>query len=228
MSYSDFLSGNSENSVRISENLLPYYAAYDNTNPYGLATPNRKGIYLDFSRSDSVKIKNAFVRVAALTQSRGTGTVQKKNFILAEVGTDIYINDFLKWEKEIKINLGARYENTTRSGEVYEKVNLNSTFIDAGISYEFAKKLDLLVGAKLWMVQGDEYVNQRNQYNEIINFEEVNYNFSENTYAAGLRYRFNEKNTLSAQYQIFDIQHKDESVIDYGINQFNILFSLFF
>lgn len=228
LSYSDFLSGNSENSVRISENLLPYYAAYNNSNPYGLATPNRKGVYLDVSKSDSVKIKNVFVRVAALTQSRGTGTVQKKNFILAEVGTDIYINDFLKWEKEIKINLGVRYENTTRSGEVYEKVNLNSTFIDAGISYEFAKKLDLLVGAKLWMVQGEEYVNQRNQYNEIINFEEVNYNFSENTYAAGLRYRFNEKNTLSAQYQIFDIQHKDESMIDYGINQFNILFSLFF
>ena len=53
-------------------------------------------------------------------------------------------------------------------------------------------------------------------------------NFTENIYAAGLRYRFNDKNSLSAQYQVYDIKHKNDLGINYGISQFNILYSLFF
>ena len=226
--YFDVISGNSENSTKISEQLLPYYAAYNNTNPYGLATPNRKGVYLDATREDSTKIRSAFVKVAALTESRGTGTLQKKLFLLAEAGADIYINDFIGWNKMIKLDVGVRYENTSRSGEEYEKVNLSSVLIDGGISLEFAKNFDLLLGAKLWTVNGNEFYNQRNAYNTIENFNAINYNFIENTYAGGLRYRFNEKNQLSAQYQLFSVNHSDANLIDYGIGQFNILFSLFF
>jgi hypothetical protein len=224
----DVLSGNAETSFKISEQLLPYFAAYNNTNPYGLATPNRRGVYLDFTKSDSTKIKNTFARVAALTESRGSGTNQKKMFLLTEVGTDIYINDFINWEKMIKIDLGLRHEVTFRGGEEFEKLNLTSTLIDAGLSFEFMKKFDLLAGAKVWMVKGNEYNNARNVYNTITNFQPINYNFTENTYAAGLRYRFNDKNQLSAQYQFFDIKHKDKNLVNYGIGQFNLLFSLFF
>jgi opacity protein-like surface antigen len=163
-----------------------------------------------------------------MTQSRGTGTSKKKKFIQIEAGTDVYINDFFGWKKQLKLDLGLRYENTSRTGEVYEKVKLNSTFIDAGISWEFAEKLDLLVGAKVWVVKGNTYVNLRNQFNAIENFDILDYNFSENTYASGLRYRFNDKNTLSAQYQFFDVKHKDATSVNYGISQFTFLYSLTF
>lgn len=228
ISYTDIINGDAETSFKISEELLPYYAAYNNTNPYGLATPNRQGIYLAVEKSDSTKIKDAFLRVAALTQSRGTGTTQKKNFILVEAGSDIYLNDFLGWEKMIKIDLGARFENTLRAGEVYEKVNLTSTMIDAGISYEFASKLDLMIGAKIWMVNGNEFINERNRYNQVENFEIVDFNFVENAFASGLRYRFNDRNTLSGQYQMFSLKHNSNNLVNYGINQFNILYSLTF
>ncbi|MFT4695154.1 MAG: opacity protein-like surface antigen [Urechidicola sp.] len=228
ISYTDFISGNTENSIKISEELIPYFAGYNNMNPYGDATPNRRGVYLNLVRTDSVKFKNSFVKAAFMTQSRGTGTSKKKKFIQIEAGTDVYINDFFGWKKQLKLDLGLRYENTSRTGEIYEKVKLNSTFIDAGISWEFAEKLDLLVGAKVWVVKGNTYVNLRNQFNAIENFDILDYNFSENTYASGLRYRFNDKNTLSAQYQFFDVKHKDATSVNYGISQFTFLYSLTF
>ncbi len=232
----DVISANSSNSFKISEELLPYYAAYNNTNPYGLATPNRTGVYFGLTKKDSVKIKDAFFRVAALTQSRAEGTegLSKKNFILLEAGTDIHINDFFNWEKQIKVDLGYRFEHTSRNpekeeeGKRFDIVNLNSSLIDFGLSYEFASKLDLLLGAKIWIVEGVDFMNERNQYNIVDDFTPVEFRFTENTYAAGLRYRFNNENTLSMQYQMFNIQHKDENIADYGINQFNILYSLFF
>lgn len=227
-SYFDVLSGNAETNFKISDQLVPYYAAYNNTNPYGLATSNRRGVYLVATKSDSTKIKDAFIKVAALTESRGSGTSQKKMFLLAEVGADVYVNDFIDWEKIIKLDLGVRYENTTRNGEVYEKINLSSTLIDAGISIEFAKNLDLLLASKMWFVQGNEYINQRNEFNVIKNFSPINYNFVENLYAGGLRYRFSSKNNLSVQYQLLDVTHKTVSDVNYSIGQINVLFSLFF
>ena len=228
ISYSDVISGNTENSFKISEELLPYFAGYNNMSPYGIATPNRRGIYLNLLRTDSVKFKNSFIDVSFMTQSRGTGTINNKQFILLKAGTEIYINDFLDWKKQIKVDLGLRFENTSRDGEVYEKGNLNSTFVDAGISWEFAEKLDLLVGTKLWVVNGNAYVNLRNQFNTVVNFDVIDYNFTENTYASGLRYRFSDKNTLSVQYQVFAINHKNTNFINYGISQFSFLYSLFF
>jgi len=228
ISYTDVISGNTENSFKISERLLPYFAGYNNMSPYGIATPNRKGIYVNLLRTDSTKFKNSFINASFMTQSRGTGTNNKKQFILLKAGTDVYINDFFGWKKQLKVDLGLRYENTSRNGEDYEKGNLNSTFIDAGISWEFAEKLDLLFGAKLWRVNGKAYVNERNQFNTVVNFDVVDYDFTENTYAAGMRYRFSDKNTLSVQYQIFDINHKTTNSINYGISQFSFLYSLFF
>ena len=228
LSYTDIISGNSENAFQISEELLPYFAAYNNISPYGLATPNRRGVYLTIEKTDSVKFKNTFIRTAILSQSRGTGTIEKKNFFLIEAGTDIYLNDFLNTQKQLKLDLGIRYEKTFRSGQAYEKSNLSSTFIDLGLSWEFADKLDLLLGAKLWTINGNAFVNERNRFNAIENFDIVEYDFVENTYAFGLQYRFNKKNILSAQYQVFDIDHKDVSLIDYGTSQFTLLYSLSF
>jgi hypothetical protein len=228
VSYTDFISGSTENAFRISEELLPYQAAYNNTNPYGLATPNRRGFYLDATRTDSTKFRESFLRVAAMTQSRGTGTDEKKRFLLVEAGTDLYINDFLDWKKQIKLDLGLRFENTSRPGEVFETVKLNSAMADLGLSVEFATNLDLLLGTKIWQVTGNAFVNERNRYNVIENFDIVDFDFMENAYAAGLRYRFSDNTNLAAQYQLSGIAHKDPAIADYSISQFTILFSLAF
>lgn len=228
VSYSDVISGNAETSTQISETLLPYNAAYNNATPYGDATPNRRGVYGQISRTDSTKIKNAFLNFGVYNQSRGTGSVNSKTFFVYELGGDLALNDFINYKKDLVFNAGIRFENTARTGEVYEEVDLSSMLIDLGLRYEFADKLDLLVGAKIWNVSGNEFLNERNRFNTIENFDIVNYEFSENTLAGGLSYRFSDKNVLTAQYQTFNIDHTDENIADYGINQFTILFNMKF
>ncbi|MFK7757184.1 MAG: hypothetical protein AB8B53_09665 [Flavobacteriales bacterium] len=228
LSYTDVISGNSENSFQISEELVPYFAAYNNSNPYGDATSNRRGAYLNLDRKDSTGFRTTFLNAAFTQQSRGTGTDNKKNFILVEAGTDVYLNDYLGWKNDFKLDLGVRFENTLRSGEEFEEVDLNSLLIDLGMTCEFAENLDLLFGAKLWTVSGNAFVNERNRFNAIEDFDIVNYDFTENTLAGGLRYRFSENNMLTAQYQVFNIEHQDEDIADYGISQFTILFNMKF
>ncbi len=228
INYTDIISGNAENSFKISDELLPYFSAYNNSNPYGAATPNRQGIYAKFNHSDSNGIKDAFIKTSYLTESRGTGTAKKKQFLLIEAGVDIFLNKLFSFDKKIKIDAGIRYEKTLRNGENYEKIDLNSTLIDFGASFEISQNFDFLLGAKLWIVEGNSFVNLRDQFNQIDNFGIVNYNFSENTYATGLKYSFSPRSSLSAHYQVFNLRNKDENSVNYGTTQMTILYSLTF
>ncbi len=228
LSYTDVISGNAENSIRISEQLLPYNAAYNNTTPYGVATPNRRGVYGQLIRKDSTKLENAFLNVGVYQQSVGTGSLNSKMFMVTEAGADVALNDFIGYKRDLKLQLGVRYESTNRAGEEFEELALQSTLIDLGLSYEFADKLNLLLGAKLWSVSGNEFINERDRFNTLVDFDVVEFDFTENTLAGGLSYKFNENNVLTGQYQMFNIEHADEAIADYGINQFTLLFNMKF
>lgn len=228
VNYNDIISGNAEYMFKISDELMAYNVAYSNITPYGQATPNRRGVYLNATREDSVKFRNSFLQFAQLSESRGSGTTQLKSFTSLIAGTDIYINDFINWEKQFVVNLGAQHEFTNRSGEDFEIVNFNSTFIDFGLSLEFLDKLDLMLGAKAWIAKGNEFITHRNRYNSVVDFKAVEIDFTEYTYAAGLRYRFSDKNTLSFHYSHHQVDHNRNLGVNYGISQFNILYSLMF
>jgi hypothetical protein len=228
LSYLDFINGNSENSYRITEQLMAYNVAYNNTNPYGEATPNRRGVYLEATKNDTTKFRRRFLSISSFSESRGTGTNLKKNFLVVRGGTDIYVNDFFNMKKDIKINLGLQYESTNRKGREFEQINLNSTFLDAGISLEMVSDFYLLFGYKMWTAKGNEYVVRRNQYNTVMDLIPTNINFVEQIYATGLKYNFSKRNALTIQYEMYNITHKNNLGVNYGINQFNLLYSLMF
>jgi hypothetical protein len=228
LSYIDFYNSNSDNSFRITEQLMAYNAAYANTNPYGDATPNRRGVYLESVREDTSKFRRSFINAAMLSESLGTGTINKKNFLVVRGGTDLFVNDFFNWKKDLKINLGVQYESTNRKGDQFEAIALNSTFLDAGLAIEMVEDLRFLVGFKYWAAKGNEFISLRDKFNTVIDFKPVEINFVEYVYAAGLKYNFSQKNALTIQYEMYSIKHAANLGINYGINNFNILYSLNF
>ena len=228
VSFSDIIDGNAEASFKISETLMAYNAAYSNTNPYGAATPNRRGLYINLEKLDSADVKKGYFECSFLQESVGSGTTKRKSFILTRIGTDILINKHFNWKKTTKINFGFQSEFTFRRGEIFEKINLQSNFIDLGFSYEFIPKISFLLGTKLWIAKGNENLIVRDEFNNVIDFEAININFSEKVIATGFKLDFDEKNTLTLQYQSFNINDQVENRIDYGISEFIILYSLFF
>jgi hypothetical protein len=224
----DIINHNAGYTFQISERLMAYNAAYDNINPHGIATPNRRGMYLNSERCDSTKFKRSFIQIAQLFESRGMGTNLKKSFTSIGAGTDIAIHDFFGWKRELMLNLGIRHDITQRGGEVFEKINLSSTLVDLGLSIRLVDKLDLLLGAKYFQANGNEFITQRNVFNTVNNFQAIDINLNETTLAGGLRYKFSEGNNLLINYQHHQLTNKTTGGIDYGISQFNILYTLTF
>lgn len=224
----DIINHNAEYSYQISDQLMAYNVAYNNITPYGAATPNRTGVYLNAERSDTVKIKRSFIHVAQLYESRGMGTNQKKAFTSIAAGADIAINDFFAWKRRIIFNVGIQHDITQRKGEVFEEINLSSTLIDLGLSFNIVDQLDLMVGMKYFQAKGNEFMIERNAFNAVQDFRPMDIDFSEVTTAFGLRYRFSETNHLLVNYQNHNITHRGNAGTNYGISQFNILYRLTF
>ena len=224
----DIINHNADYSFRISDRLMAYNAAYDNITPYGLATPNRAGVYLNAERIDSVNFTRSFFNIARYQETRGMGTNTKKNFISIAAGTDISINDFFDWKRKIVLNVGLRHDITNRGGEEFEQIDFSSTLLDLGLSFNIVDKLDLLLGMKYFQAQGNEFLIERNVFNTVNDFRPVDINFSEVVSAVGLRYKFSEMNQLLLNFQQHNINHKNNLGTNYGISQFNILYTLTF
>lgn len=224
----DIINHNAEYSYQISERLMAYNVAYNNITPYGTATPNRAGVYLNAERVDSVKFKRSFIQIAQLAESRGMGTNLKKSFTTIAVGADIAINDFFSWKRRIMFNFGIQHDRTQRKGEVFEEIKLASTLVDLGLSFNIVNQLDLMLGMKYFQAEGNEFMIDRNIFNAVQDFRPMDIDFTEFTSAIGLRYRFSETNHLLVNFQNHNITHRGSAGTNYGISQFNILYRLTF
>ena len=111
---------------------------------------------------------------------------------------------------------GAGTKTGTSWANALDKFQLPSAVLNAPMFTE------------IWIAKGNENLIIRDEFNTVSDFKPIDINFSESIIAAGFKYDFDEKNTLTLQYQNFDLKNNSIDGIDYGISEFNILYSLNF
>ena len=215
---------------RIVSQLMTYDPTLNNSQPYGKATPNRQGVNVDVQYKDSAQKIMVNVNGAYLTEIVGQGSpTQKRNFLVLKGGADFHIHKFIGWKKKLILTTGVRYENTKRSGDPVETVDLTSTLIDLGLEVEVLNRLDVLVGTKMLTASGNEFVAVHNKFNDIINFTSApTINVNQSLLAAGLKYRFSANTYITVQDHIFTYTDGNNSVRNYSFNQFLIMFNMNF
>lgn len=195
-----------------------YHPGFSNVLPYGIATPNRFGLYI----SADEFILNDFISASAqlydLSEVIGSGTVEKKSFVLGQLNLDV------NWEK-IKLKTGVKIEKTTRGGEEFEKIELESMLLDFGVDYALQNNIVFMIGAKYHTADGNELIPEYNKYNEIMTFTPISFDkHKQFINSLGVKVLFNENSTLTVSAHKF-MQYQD---VDYGVDQFQILYKLNF
>lgn len=205
---------------------MQYLPQYNNITPYGRATANRRGFNGGIATDTSLKVLDASVEVDYLTEVIGEGSVQKREFFGARGGFKFNIDQVLKFKKRLNISAGARFENTTRKGSA--PIGLTSTLIDLGMEVEVFNQFDLLLGMKTLNAQGNEFINTRDQFNQITSINLKNIDITENIFSVGFRLRFIENSFFHAAYTVS--QYSDNTVNDfkYNIDQLFVNFTLKF
>ena len=213
----------------ISTTLMNYYIQYNMTEPYGKATPNRKGFTIMGEVETPNKVLNASVEANFLSESVAEGdsiSFEKRKFTLIQGGLVFNVNKLFNFEKMIAINGGIRTESSKRGG--INTIDLSSSLIDLGLDIEVIKDLHVIGGAKLFNVKGNEVQASRDQWNQITNFAPAQFNQSQTILAAGLRYDYGQGCYFSAHYHNVDFKDTQTALNTYKMNQLFFAFGLKF
>ncbi len=228
----DLLRETSLYNLQIQNGLMAYNPVYDNITPYGAATPNRQGfnVGLDFISND--KNLEVGVGLIALTEIRGQGTTSLRSYNRTEANAVYHAgNSLFSGNRLLDISVNLRADQTSRDASVAEipTVDLSTNIVGAGIEAEVIAQLDLVAGIQFHSYNGFEFTNRTNAYGTIINFDELMADGAQQMYGAGVRYRFNEKVYLMAQWNNFSISDMiQETIPDYNINNIALIYSMKF
>jgi hypothetical protein len=214
----------------LSPNLRDYNPAYENMLPYGKATPNRQGADIKFgwnhSNKNLLKVNGSATIYNEIT---GQGTTAIRDFTNLEIMVDLGVNELYKGKKKVHVGVFVKQQNTSRTGtEGIDKIDLKSTQIKVGAEYEIIPNLEIQLAGILLNAKGNEFMAQRNSYNEIIFYKSFNADLQETILLGGINYQFSKNNCLKVQYQQADWNNKLLADNQYNINKLAVLYNLFF
>ena len=172
---------------QLSDQLMPYDPRFSNVLPYGKATPNRRGVNVGVGYADKGGMVEANLDAAILTEIRGQGTFELKDFTQLRAVVNLNIHRMVDWDKNFRFTLGWQLEDTKRGGEEIEQIDFGSNMFEGGLEIELFQRFDLLLGGKFLTASGTEYVPVISEFNTVQDFpERLNIDNSETWAAAGV------------------------------------------
>ncbi len=213
---------------QLNDYLMAYDPRLSNTQPYGQATPNRRGLWLNAQYETPNEGLEVGLDVGLMGEIRGQGTFELKSFSLARLSADAHLAKWLDWQKELDVSLGYQMEKTERGGVAVEQIDLSSHLLDVGIEAELFNNFELLLGLKTLSAVGNEYLPVINRFNTVEDFPQFSANDSEQLLGAGFRYTFKEGIYLTAQLQRFSFENADDPTNAFRFNHGFILYVMEF
>jgi hypothetical protein len=207
--------------------LMSYLPQFGNALPYGDATPNRTGFNVGLNAGGKDKLVNASLRADFMSEIIGEGTPSLRKYILLRGGATLNLQKLLSSEKLLVFSTGGRFETTNRQAPA--TVSLQTQQLDAGITAETMKNLDVMIGYKSLASNGNEFLAIRNSRNLIEDYSIVKINFMQQMGSLGVRYRFSDKTFFTIQGNYAMNENKlDEGASNYAITQYFVNYTIGF
>ncbi len=215
---------------QLSSNLMLIQPKYDNITPYGTATPNRQGLTVVAKYVVPSNVLEISATQLMLQETRGEGTLLPRKFMRSEVKAVAHVSQrFGSRDKLFDVTVRFRNDNTSREAEENVRaVDLSTQIFSVGMEYEFWENWDLMLGVQQVKFNGFDYTAVRNNFSEIYNFKEYQTDGNEYMQAAGVRYRFSDKSSLSANLSSFKNTDAFDATQNYSIRQFMLLYQMNF
>ena len=212
--------------LRLRSNLMAFNPSYNNSTPYGYATPNRRGVVANISHTDDQKRWELKAGALLSSEISGTGSTDLKNFTKLFGEAVIHVNKFIGFERVFDIDAGYWNETTTRDQSTpvdgVQNVDLNSSMLNIGVTFEFVDKLELLLAYRGLTSDGVDYLEQRNSLGVVSGFSLYNVDLSETMYGAGINYVITDDINLAVLYHNYTWDDSLRDAPEYSIGQGSI------
>ena len=210
----------------LSSTLMVFNPIYSNILPYGDATPNRTGIYINAKINNKNKAFLSKINAGFFKEVIGQGASEKRYFGLLKGAFKINFHQWLNWEKELSLSASSESELTRRGGEAVSSLNLFSHQMNASVSAELVKKFFIQGSYKQFNANGNEFLTQRDNYGDITYFTLTQIDQKDHMLSFGMLYKFRKNVYANINYNWWGTKFTDQPYSDYKYNRLIFILSV--
>lgn len=213
-----------------SPELDAYSPLYENAQPFGKATPNRRGITASLQQTNAKEQFSVQAEFQRLQEVAGQGTDQVRDFTTISVNGSLAVNKLLAdYQKKIELTVGTRLSSTQRT-TAFEQADVDwqNNALTFGLAIELINDLHLLLTYRRLTANGNEFIAIRNEFTEVVGFQAIEAELEEQITVAGLRYDFSDQNAINLMWLRSTWENPVANDLPYDINQFSIIYTLKF
>ena len=210
----------------LSTSLMSYNPMYSSVTPYGDATPNRIGFTAKISNINITDFFSTNIQTQYFSEVIGQGTTQKRMLNKSALQSMLLLNKLLSTKKSLILEGSMNLETVNRAGEDFEKIDFTSILYSGSISYELIKNFKIIAGAKVFYAEGNEFIADRNKYDQINDYSNHIYDSKETILIAGLQHHFTEDIYFTMQYNQFNVLDKTNTYDEFSLGRLIFMFNM--
>ena len=210
----------------LSTSLMSYNPMYSSVTPYGDATPNRIGFTAKISNINITDFFSTNIQTQYFSEVIGQGTTQKRMLNKSALQSMLLLNKLLSTKKSLILEGSMNLETVNRAGEDFEKIDFTSILYSGSISYELIKNFKIIAGAKVFYAKGNEFIADRDKYDQINDYSNHIYDSKETILIAGLQHHFTEDIYFTMQYNQFNVLDKTNTYDEFSLGRLIFMFNM--
>ena len=210
----------------LSTSLMNYNPMYSSVTPYGDATPNRIGFTAKISNMNITDFFSTNIQTQYFSEVIGQGTTQKRMLNKSALQSMLLLNKLLSTKKSLILEGSMNLETVNRAGEDFEKIDFTSILYSGSISYELIKNFKIIAGAKVFYAEGNEFIADRDKYDQINDYSNHIYDSKETILIAGLQHHFTEDIYFTMQYNQFNVLDKTNTYDEFSLGRLIFMFNM--
>jgi len=222
----DIMSDPNVYNQNLSTSLMNYNPMYSSVSPYGDATPNRIGFTAKISDMNLTDYFILNIQTQFFTEAIGQGTTQKRMMNKSALHSMLLLDKLLSVKKSLILEGSMNFESVNRAGEDYERIDFRSVLFSGSISYELIKNFKLITGAKVFYAEGNEFLADRDEYDQINDYSNHFYDTKETILLAGIQHHFTDDIYLTMQYNHFNILDKTNTYDEFSLGRLIFMFNM--
>ena len=210
----------------ISSLLMAFNPIYSNILPYGDATPNRSGVYLNAKINNSNKLVLVKIKTGFYKEIIGQGALEKRSFRLLKGSLKINLHKSLNLKKELSLIASSESERTVRGGDEISSLNLISNHMNISVNAELAKKFFVQASYKQFNANGNEFLIQRDNFGNITYYTPSQIDQKDHMLSIGTMYKFRKNVYANVHYNWWGLKFVDQPSLDYKYNRLLLILSV--
>lgn len=222
----DMMSDPNVYNQNLSTSLMTYNPMYSSVSPYGDATPNRIGLTAEIDNLDLTDFLSAKIQTQYFSEIIGQGTTHKRSFNKSALHSLLFLDKLLSLNKRLSLEGSINLETVKRDGDDFEKIDFNSILYSGSISYELIKNLKIIAGAKVFYVEGNEFIAERDMYDQINDYLNNIYDSKETILIGGLQHHFTDDIYFTLQYNQFNVLDKTNTHDEFSLGRLIFMFNM--